>query len=398
MKKSALKSTPGRVPEMRESNPSKSQSSAQLEETSSLRKLKSGKKSVAIEESKNQEYNDEIRRDLSRDIEEVNSSQRAFSNAAATLGSNRPEIIRPANIKQGEILPPTAVGKIDIKQKSNKDDSEEDIVETINKTPHKSAKKPTPAKKRSTTKKSAAKSKKTPAKSTPKSGKRSTKKFQIEDESEENIDVVMNPSEENAQNELKEEVKEVKLRRGRRRRAAIPKKGRLDKSKTPVGTRRSQSKKRPKGKEAKGRKVLKRTAVQKDLNKEVEMLGMTKKHLVALPVVTSSPPNTKNQSKISEPKTKKRDLKKKEKVASKKKEHKPKKSVTRGRSTTAKKSHSTSKPKTVKRVARILRQNVRNLDAPIRKSKNKESSKKKEKAIKKKAQPSKKKEEVKKET
>ena len=75
---------------------------------------------LILRSQNNQEY-ETVKRNLSKDVEEVESSQKANSNVNATLGSSRPELVRPANINQGEIVNPAMLQNLDDKNKSDKD-------------------------------------------------------------------------------------------------------------------------------------------------------------------------------------------------------------------------------------------------------------------------------------
>jgi hypothetical protein len=347
--RSVLKTTPKKSAEKKEATPVRV-ASAQKEESGTKRSTRSGKKSVAIEESKNQEYNDEIKKDMSRDFEEVNSSQFATSNANATLGSNMPTVIKPANIKQGEFVTPTSLGRFETKNKSNIDESVDEIDGSDNKTPiEESAKESTPIKKKASPRKSNRKGRKSASKSTPK-GKKSAKKDKspIKEDSKENHsdnDAVMEPDVDSQEGDIDRTIEDIitplkkpteapKLRQLRHKKvAATVTKSKTVKSKTPTGTRRSQSKRKVnqvvKANIGKASRGTKRT--NNDLNKAVDDLGLSKKHKPE-----ESMPKSKKETKKSEPKLKKRDAKEKSKGKSQKKEIKSKKPASRGRSATKK--------------------------------------------------------------
>jgi hypothetical protein len=347
--RSVLKTTPKKSPGKKEATPVRV-ASAQKEESGTKRSTRSGKKSVAIEESKNLEYNDEIKKDMSRDFEEVNSSQFATSNANATLGSNMPTVIKPANIKQGEFVTPTSLGRFETKNKSNIDESVDEIDGSDNKTPiEESAKESTPIKNKASPRKSGRKGKKSASKSTPK-GKKSAKKEKspIKEDSKENHsnnDEVMEPDIQSQEFDIDRTIQDIitplkkpletpiprQLRN--KKVAATVTKPKPVKSKTPTGTRRSQSKRKVnrvvKANIGKASRGTKRT--NNDLNKAVDDLGLSKKHKPE-----ESMPKSKKETKKSEPKLKKRDAKEKSKGKSQKKEVKSKKPTSRGRSATKK--------------------------------------------------------------
>ena len=80
-----------------------------------------------IEESKNKEYEEVKHSIVGEAIEEVESSQKANSNANATLGSSRNELVMPTDISQGEIVNSAALPSLDGKNKSDKDDASENF-------------------------------------------------------------------------------------------------------------------------------------------------------------------------------------------------------------------------------------------------------------------------------
>lgn len=71
-----------------------------------------------------------MRSDFEDSDQVAESSQKANSNANATLGSSRHGLARPIGIKPGEIVNPTALLSIDGKAKSDRDDFSEVLEES----------------------------------------------------------------------------------------------------------------------------------------------------------------------------------------------------------------------------------------------------------------------------
>lgn len=71
-----------------------------------------------------------MRSDIEDSDQEAELSQKANSNANATLGSSRHGLARPIRIKPGEIVNPTELLSIDGKAKSDRDDVSEILEES----------------------------------------------------------------------------------------------------------------------------------------------------------------------------------------------------------------------------------------------------------------------------